>query len=77
MEVLARLAPERALCVARELTKQFEEFRRGNAGELLAHYRQHPPKGEITFLVAGHDGRAPRPPEGGGMSATQAEPPQA
>ena len=34
LEVLARLAPERAVCVARELTKQFEEFRRGRAGEL-------------------------------------------
>ena len=64
LEVLARLAPERPLCVARELTKQFEEFRRGNAGELLAHYRRHPPKGEITFLVAGRGGRE-RLPESG------------
>ena len=65
LEVLARLAPERPLCVARELTKQFEEFRRGNAGELLAHYRLHPPKGEITFVVAGRDERI-RPPSAEG-----------
>ena len=58
--MLARLAPERPLCVARELTKQFEEFRRGNAVELLAHYRAHPPKGEITFLVQGYDRKLER-----------------
>lgn len=49
----AALMPERALCVARELTKKFEEFRRGNGAELLAHYEAHPAKGEITLLVAG------------------------
>src|SRR6266704_4770386 len=31
------IMPERQLCVARELTKKFEEFRRGTASELLAH----------------------------------------
>jgi 16S rRNA (cytidine1402-2'-O)-methyltransferase len=45
--------PDRQLCVARELTKKFEEFRRGSASELLAHYRAHPPKGEIVLLVSG------------------------
>lgn len=46
------LLPDRQLCVARELTKKFEEFRRGTAGELLAHYESHPPKGEIVLLVS-------------------------
>ncbi len=49
----AELMPERKLCVARELTKKFEEFRRGTAAELLAHYEAHPAKGEITLLLAG------------------------
>ena len=43
---------DRQLCVARELTKKFEEFRRGSASELLAHYEAHPPKGEIVLMVA-------------------------
>jgi 16S rRNA (cytidine1402-2'-O)-methyltransferase len=47
------LMPDRPLCVARELTKKFEEFRRGTGGELLAHYLAHPAKGEITLVVAG------------------------
>ena len=44
---------ERQLCVARELTKKFEEFRRGTTSELLAHYGAHQAQGEITLLVSG------------------------
>jgi 16S rRNA (cytidine1402-2'-O)-methyltransferase len=47
------IIPERQLCVARELTKKFEEFRRGTAAELLAHYEAHPAKGEIVLVVSG------------------------
>src|SRR6266581_787852 len=47
------IAPDRRLCVARELTKKFEEFQRGTAVELLAHYQAHPPKGEIVLMIAG------------------------
>jgi 16S rRNA (cytidine1402-2'-O)-methyltransferase len=43
----------RQLCVARELTKKFEEFRRGTAGELLPHYEAHPAKGEIVLIISG------------------------
>ena len=46
------IMPERQLCVARELTKKFEEFRRGTPAELLAHYTAHPAKGEITLVIA-------------------------
>src|SRR5213596_3094835 len=49
----AELMPERQLCVARELTKKLEEFRRGNPAELLAHYEAHPAKGEITMVISG------------------------
>jgi 16S rRNA (cytidine1402-2'-O)-methyltransferase len=45
--------PDRQLCVARELTKKFEEFRRGSAAKLLAHYEARPPKGEIVFIISG------------------------
>jgi 16S rRNA (cytidine1402-2'-O)-methyltransferase len=46
------IMPDRPLCVARELTKKFEEFRRGTAAELLVHYNAHPPKGEITLVIS-------------------------
>jgi 16S rRNA (cytidine1402-2'-O)-methyltransferase len=47
------IMPERQLCVARELTKKFEEFRRGTPTELLAHYQAHRPRGEIVLIVSG------------------------
>lgn len=43
---------DRQLCVARELTKKFEEFRRGTAADLLAHYEVYPPKGEIVLVIS-------------------------
>lgn len=43
--------PGREVAVARELTKAFEECRTGTAEELAAHFRSHPPKGEIVLLV--------------------------
>jgi 16S rRNA (cytidine1402-2'-O)-methyltransferase len=46
------LMPDRQLCVARELTKKFEEFRRGAASQLLAHYEARPPKGEIVLMIS-------------------------
>lgn len=53
LAVCIDVMPERQLCVARELTKKFEEFRRGVASELLAHYQAHPPKGEIVLVISG------------------------
>jgi 16S rRNA (cytidine1402-2'-O)-methyltransferase len=52
LRLCAELMPQRQLCVARELTKKFEEFRRGTGRELLAHYEAHPAKGEITLVIA-------------------------
>lgn len=49
---IARLDPARPVCVCRELTKIHEEFRRGPAADLLAHYEAHPPKGEIALVIA-------------------------
>lgn len=46
-------AGTRAAVVARELTKQFEEFRRGTVAELAAYYEEHEPRGEIVIVVAG------------------------
>jgi 16S rRNA (cytidine1402-2'-O)-methyltransferase len=53
LAVCADVIPDRQLCVARELTKRFEEFRRGTASELLSHYDAYPPKGEIVLVISG------------------------
>ncbi|MCW0233949.1 MAG: 16S rRNA (cytidine(1402)-2'-O)-methyltransferase [Ferrovibrio sp.] len=45
--------PAREAAVTRELTKKFEEVRRGTLHDLAAHYAAHgAPKGEITLVIA-------------------------
>jgi len=44
---------ERQVSVSRELTKLYEETIRGTAEEVLEHYSNKPPKGEIVIVVAG------------------------
>jgi len=60
LDAMAELLPRREIAVARELTKLFEECRRGSAEELAAHYHEHPPRGEIVVL-AGPPSEAPAP----------------
>jgi len=58
LEALQECCPNRQVCVARELTKTFEDYRRGVPAEVLAHFLAHPPKGEITLLIAAAERRA-------------------
>lgn len=46
-------AAARPAVVARELTKQFEETRRGTVAELAAYYDENPPRGEVVIVIAG------------------------
>ncbi len=51
---------DRRAAVAREITKSFEEIRRGNLGDLLAWANAREVKGEVTLLVEGSSSeRAP------------------
>ncbi|WP_231118926.1 16S rRNA (cytidine(1402)-2'-O)-methyltransferase [Oecophyllibacter saccharovorans] len=50
-DLIAVFGAERPAAVGRELTKKFEEMVRGTLAEVLAHFRQFPPRGEITLLV--------------------------
>ena len=45
--------PMRQVCVSRELTKIYEENRRGTVAEVAEWYKAHPPKGEIVIVVEG------------------------
>ncbi len=58
---LADLFGERPMAAACELTKLYEETRRGTARELLAHFRQRGPRGEYTLVITG----ASLPPRAG------------
>ncbi len=44
---------ERPVSVSRELTKLYEETIRGTTKEVLQHYTDKPPKGEIVICVSG------------------------
>lgn len=56
-ETLAAIADAgagaREACVARELTKQFEEFRRGTVRSLAESYQETAPRGEVVLVIAG------------------------
>ncbi len=48
---LKDLLGDREAVVARELTKRFEEFRRGSLSDLAAHYAAEPARGEIVLVI--------------------------
>ncbi len=52
-DLAAAGAGARQAVVARELTKSFEEFRRGTVDALAAYYGATGPRGEIVLLIAG------------------------
>ncbi len=54
-EMMEHFGADRKCSVSRELTKMFEETRRGTAEELFQHFSAHPPKGEIVVCVAGKE----------------------
>jgi 16S rRNA (cytidine1402-2'-O)-methyltransferase len=52
-DLTAACGGERRAAVARELTKLFEETRDGTLATLAVYYREAPPRGEVTVIVAG------------------------
>ena len=54
LEQLAEVFGEdRKVSISRELTKKFEQTVRGTIAEVVAHFREHEPKGEFVIVVAG------------------------
>mgnify|MGYP001317703748 FL=1 len=54
-EFTGYFGPERQCCVSRELTKKFEENRRGTLQEVHDHFNTKPVKGEIVIVVEGKE----------------------
>ena len=54
LESLQKFCPDKKICVARELTKIYEEFKTGTPAEILEYLIKNPvkQKGEFTVLVA-------------------------
>ena len=53
LENIQEIFGERMVCVARELTKKFEEFTRATPSELAEYYKEKGVKGEITLIISG------------------------
>jgi 16S rRNA (cytidine1402-2'-O)-methyltransferase len=53
LAVIAAVCPDRPTVVARELTKQYEEFVRGTATEVAAVFAEREPKGEFVVILEG------------------------
>lgn len=53
-DIKAVMGSERMVLVARELTKKHEEKVRNTVDEVLCHFTDNPPKGEIVLIVAGN-----------------------
>ena len=51
LAVMAEIIPERGICIARELTKKFEEFIRGNCKEAYEKLKDKKIKGEISIVI--------------------------
>ena len=54
-DFIAYFGAARQCCVSRELTKKFEENKRGTLQEVHEHFNTKPVKGEIVIVVAGKD----------------------
>jgi len=52
-EFIQYFGADRLCCVSRELTKLFEENRRGTLQEVCDHFKEKNPKGEIVIVIAG------------------------
>lgn len=52
-ECIQYFGPERRCCVSRELTKLFEENKRGSLREVCDHFKERGVKGEIVVVIEG------------------------
>jgi len=52
-EIKTYLGEDRRVCVAREISKMFEEFYTSDVNDVIAHYTKMPAKGEIVIIVEG------------------------
>jgi len=53
LEDLLSILGDRRICVAREMTKMFEEYWRGNISGAVDYFRSQPARGEFTLVVEG------------------------
>lgn len=53
LEDMLSILGDRRICIAREMTKMFEEYWRGNLSAAVEYSKSQPPRGEFTLVVEG------------------------
>lgn len=53
LEDMISILGDRRICVAREMTKMFEEYWRGDVSGAVAYFKSQPARGEFTLVVEG------------------------
>ena len=53
LEDITSILGDRRICVAREMTKMFEEYWRGNVSRAVDYFKSQPSRGEFTLVVEG------------------------
>ena len=53
LEDILSILGDRQICVAREMTKMFEEYWRGTVSGALEHFKSQPARGEFTLVIEG------------------------
>src|SRR5687768_5690521 len=53
LEDIYLILGDRKICVAREMTKMFEEYWRGNVSEAVVYFKSQPARGEFTLVLQG------------------------
>jgi 16S rRNA (cytidine1402-2'-O)-methyltransferase len=72
-DLAAAFGPERPAALCREMTKLYEEIRRGTLGSLAAGVVDDPPRGEITLVVGGAPAVPVEPPTAADLVAAVAD----
>ena len=58
-DLLDVFGPNRKMALCRELTKDFEQIRRGTIAQIRQSVIDEPPRGEMVLVVAGASERRP------------------
>ncbi len=53
LEDIVLILGDRNICVAREMTKMFEEYWRGDVRGAVDHFKSQPARGEFTLVIEG------------------------
>jgi len=56
LEDILSLLGDRRICVAREMTKMFEEYWRGSVSGAVEYFKSQPARGEFTLVIEGSPG---------------------